>query len=157
MCLYGRHGHSGGCSYIRYIHFCDEAHQEYAALLRGKLLKRLVDHFHSFFGDQLDFGRALSAHQMLAQIVGIDRSCGSRLPETKFLALSVIANQIEGDPHQPCAYAAIASKLISGEMSFEKAILGNGLSSIAVCNRESHKTEHLRLVQPDQAINIVQL
>ena len=94
---------------------------------------------------------------MLAQILGIDRSCGSLLPETKFLALSVIANQIEGDPHQPCAYAAIASKLISAEMSLEKAILSDRFSSIAVCNRESHKTEHLRLIQSDQAINIVQL
>jgi len=58
----------------------------------------------------------------------------------------VIANQVECDPHQPGAYAAIAAKLIAREMSLEEAILGNGIGGITVGDGERHELEHLRLV-----------
>ena len=59
----------------------------------------------------------------------------------KFLALGVVAHQIERDPHQPGADAAIATKLISSQMGLEQAILGNRLRRVTIGEREGDKAE----------------
>ena len=97
-----------------------------------------------------------AAGKVLAQILSIDCRGRGIFPETKLLALGVIANQIESDPHQLRADAAIPAKLIPGKVSLQEAVLGNRLGCISVRNGERHEPEHLRPVQPDQGVNIFQ-
>src|SRR4029077_8204934 len=132
MGLYRPNGHAGDGGDIGQVHLLDKTHQENAALLAGEFLQGFVDHLHSFSGDQLRFGRAFAAGQVLAHVAGIDRIGRGRLPEAKFLALGVVAYQVERDPHQPGGYAAIAAKLISSQVSLEQAILGDRLRCITV-------------------------
>jgi hypothetical protein len=79
-------------------------------LLVGEFLQHLLDHFHSFFGNNLRFRGTGVAGQALAYIVGVDRSSRRVPPETKLPALGVVADQIESDTHQPRG-AAIAAEL----------------------------------------------
>ena len=143
MGLYRRNGHAGDGGDIGQVHLLDKTHQENAALLAGEFLQGFVDHLYSFSGDQLRFGRAFAAGQVLAHVAGIDRAGRSRLPEAKFLALGVVAHQVERDPHQPGAYAAIATKLVSGQMSLEETILGDRFRRITVWDGERDKAEYL--------------
>jgi hypothetical protein len=60
----------------------------------GKFLKRTMT-IAPLSGDQLLFRRARTAGQVLAQIVGVDRQSQPLSSRSEFLALGVIADQIE--------------------------------------------------------------
>ena len=139
MGLHRRDGHAGAGGDLGQVHLFDKTHKENAALLAGKFPQRFVDHLHSFSRDQLCFGRRSAACQMLAYLAGVNRTDRGRLPEAEFLALRMVAHQVERDPHQPGADAAIAAKLVPSQMSLEQAVLGNRLGRIPVCEEKATK------------------
>ena len=61
----------------------------------------------------------------MSKFINVDGGCLYVFPESKLQGLGMVTDQIEGNPHQPGADAAIAAKLMSGVVRLEEAILGN--------------------------------
>jgi len=67
----------------------------------------------------------------------------------------LVADQVEGNSHQPGADAAISAKLMSGVVRLQEAILGNGFGRIEVAHRESHEAKDLRSIKPHQPSDVI--
>jgi hypothetical protein len=87
-----------------------------------------------------------------------DVDCGGRgaLPEAEAFGAGVVADEIEGEPHEPGGDGAVGTEAGAGGPGAEKGLLGESLGEVAVTDRGEEESVDALLVESDDGGEVVE-
>ncbi len=137
-------------------HVIHETEDEDAALARGELGYGLPNEGHLFAGDETRLDRAFVVGEIGGGVGGVDGVGGGALPEAEALGAGVVAEEIDGDAHEPAGDGALVAEAGAGVPGAEEGVLGEGVGGVGVAGGEEEKTEDSLLVKCDDGVDVVE-
>src|ERR1700679_152921 len=118
-----------------------EAQQKDVPLAFGELGNALPYQGQLLVGDQARLQRAVAVRDVRRNIRDIDSGLGHALPEAKAVGPGMVADEIQGNPHQPRRDGAVAAEAGAGVPCPQKSILRERLGNVAVADGDQVKAE----------------
>lgn len=149
-------GQAGGGGDLGEVKLLDEAEEEDGALALGELGYGVPDDGELLPGDEAVFEGAVAVGNVFGDIGDVDCSSRGALPEAETLGAGVVAEEIEGDAHEPGGDGAVFAEGGAGGPGAEKGLLGEGLGDVAVAGGDEEEAEDALLVKGDDGGQVIE-
>ena len=134
----------------------DEAEDEDGVLALGQFGDGGPDEGHLLAGDESRLGGAVAVGESVGDVGDIDGGIGGALPEAEAVGAGVVAEEVDGDAHEPGGDGAVAAEGGAGSPGTEEGVLGERLSDVAIAHGEQEEAEDALLVEGDDGFQVVE-
>ena len=156
MGLDGADGKLGDLGDLGQLKLLDEAEHEDVALAGGEAGNRVPDEGELLAGDERGLGRAFAVRNVFGDVGDIDGGLGDFLPEAEAVGAGVVADEVEGDAHEPGEDGAVAAEAGAGGPGAGEGVLREGEGEVVVADGDEMEAEDALLVGGDQRVHIVE-
>jgi len=156
MAFDGTDGQAGDVGNFGELELFDETEEKDAALALGELADGLPYESQLLVGDEAGFRRAFAVGNVRGDFRYIEGSGRSALPEAKALGTGVVADEIEGEPHEPGGDGTVGAEAGAGGPGAEEGFLCEGLGEIGVADGGEKKAVDALLVESDDGGQVVE-
>ena len=156
MGFYGADGQAGDVGDLGELELIEEAQQKDIALALGELSDALPDEGELFVRDESRLERAVAVGDVRGDIRDIDGGLGDALPEAEAVGPGVVADEIQGDPHEPGRDGAVSTEAGAGVPGAHKGVLRQRLGHVAVADGDEMEAEDALLVCGDEGVDVIE-
>jgi len=156
MGLDGADWQAGDAGNLGELKLLQKAEKKDAPLTVRELRYAIPNDSHLLAGDEARLERTVAMRNVRGDVGYIDGRLRDSLPEAETVGSGVIADQVQGDPHQPGRDGAIASKAAARRPGPDEGVLGKSLGHIAVADRDEMETEDPLFIGGNDRVHIVQ-
>ena len=149
-------GQAGDGGDLGELELFDETEEEDAALALGELGDGVPDESQLLVGDEAGFGGAFAVGNVRGDVGDVDGGGRGALPEAEAFGAGVVADEIEGEPHEPGGDGTVGAEAGAGGPGAEEGLLGEGLGEVAVADGGEEETEDALLVEGDDGGEVVE-
>ena len=128
------YGEAGGYGDVGQLHLVYEAEDEDAALTCGELRHGVPDEGHLLGGDEAGLDGGAGLGEVDAGVGDIDAGGGGTLPEAEALGTGVVAEEVDGNAHEPGGDGALIAEAGAGGPGTQEGVLGDGVGGVGVAS-----------------------
>jgi len=156
MSFDGADGQAGDIGDFGEFEFFEETKEEDAALALGELTDALPDERHLLTRNEARFKGAVAVGNVSRNVGYVDGRFRDFFPETETVGARVVADEVEGDAHEPSGDGAVSAKGMASGPGANKGVLREGLGEVAVADGDEVEAEDALLVGCDDRVHVVE-